>query len=240
MVPMSPLLYQKQNFSSKRKVLSSTALLLLLLVKNYYYPLDMYYQIPVSTEIIHEVVERIFHSTIYKATSFTNHGVKTPPTDIVGFKKSYWFGCWLSEVYTLGTNAPLIRPFNMFFFRNKGYAHLTLSGDIELANYRNQLYGRRWNEWRATKMYTKHPPKNTWKECPNDSPRTKTSGRKGHTVHHIELGPLYRLVVPNENVNKWRVKTETKIALYDENGLCHDTCSYVVMCVCVCVSVCHV
>lgn len=68
------------------------------------------------------------------------------------------------------------------------------------------------------------------KKCPNDSPRTRTSGRAGPTFHVMEYGPLYRLVIPEENVDKWKVKTETKVELYDKNGTLLHKHECVVLC----------
>ena len=59
---------------------------------------------------------------------------------------------------------------------------------------------------------------NVYKQCPDDSPRTRQSGRQGTTYHVMEYGPLYRLVIPDENVDNWEAKTETKIELIDKNG----------------------
>lgn len=57
-----------------------------------------------------------------------------------------------------------------------------------------------------------------YKLCPSDSPRTRTSGRQGKTYHVMEYGPLYRLIIPDRNVESWKVKTETKVMLYNKNG----------------------
>lgn len=83
---------------------------------------DLYYQVPVSTQIVHEVVERIYHTRKEKPTYVSSHGLKEPPSDVVGFKKKYSQGCWVTELIVHGTNYPLMRPFS--------FMHTSLSHQV--------------------------------------------------------------------------------------------------------------
>lgn len=60
-------------------------------------------------------------------------------------------------------------------------------------------------------------------ECEAESLRTRQSGRKGRLWHVLNYGPYYIMLVPDLDIEKWRVVSKNKIILYQDHGR-HSSC----------------
>ena len=161
---------------------------------------DLWYQIPVKTEIIHEVVERIYHSSSARARPI-KPALKLPnkiPSDLMS---TIMHGKNV-ELKTRETNNHIF--YSIAYDKNK-LGCFSYDGKIKGVSAKDIL-GKKY------KFKKKHRPYVTWQECKPKSKRTHDSGRGGQTFHAVEYGPFYRLVIPILNdTTKWRIKSLTKI-----------------------------
>lgn len=75
----------------------------------------MYFQIPVYSEIVHEVVERIYNRIHDRHTYFSSKGLACtrPPADIVGYHNLHKDKYWIADFTVLGTKNSLMRPYSI-------------------------------------------------------------------------------------------------------------------------------
>lgn len=157
-----------------------------------------------GTKVIHEVVERIYHTrkSLPVARVNLNHYLPLEGDSDVLRVNSRQEGSIL-DVSTVETDKELLTAFD---YSTLGWGYYSKNGGLESADYHN-IYG---NDFKFDSSYITPPLYS--QTCPSDSIRTSTSCLRGVTEHNLIYGPYYRLLIPNlDALDRWTVVSNTKI-----------------------------
>ena len=188
-------------------------MLKLILIKahhDYYTSLpDNYYRVPVQSKILHEVFERVYHTRRVLPMTHANYQfanfqasnkrdllhltcVNNPKT------------CTIKTVQTnflLSIGAVPQSVYYSYYSREGGIWRDKANPWDRSGRGRRRFYDRKYD---TPPFYSKI--------CNADSVRTRTTMQRGLTVHMYELGPYYRLLIPDlAATGRWVISSRTRV-----------------------------
>ena len=177
------------------------------------YCLDLWYQIPVGTQIIHEIVERIYHTRAAKPMIRPGGRFLQPglgPPDLIRGRITD------KGTIELITHDTLSFVYSSFPFGGSSntYGYFSMEGGLKAPVDPRFVFGKSY------RYHSNHVPRYIYSHrCDPDSNRTRESGRRGPINHIIQLGPFYRLLIPDvKNAKDWIIKSKTKV-IVQFNGM---------------------
>lgn len=165
----------------------------------------MWYKIPVKTKIVHELRERIYHTSVPKVVKNVPYIPKV--TNQVGLLRTHNTESNF-RILAHDTNVVLLSSFvsipdSTGMFSKEAGIRTSTRINFRHNIFKGHLLQRLWD-------YLPKPPYSQY--CSHDSVRSAGSGRQGQLFHDLEYGPFYRLLVPDfTKLGDWSANSNSRI-----------------------------